>query len=441
MFCTLFLLGFLVKEDSSDMEEYKKDSNWIWSPFWDAQDKECPRIMLFRKSVELKENPCWGKIKISADTRYKLYVNGSLAETGPSRGDPQVWFYDTVDLLPFLKKGMNQISVSVLRYPEDPQKGNHGMFRTPVPGLYAVGEIADMEGEKYDISADASWKCRIDRSVHFYREEERFAPLVIHEHAAGNPEVFGWKNIAYDDSRWERAKPYMKKLAPQAVSPGNLKPRNIPYMYRKSARFKSVMDLKQSICGREEWEAFLQGTKKLTIPPRTEEIVEIDAGEEMTGYLWLSLTGGAGTEATLLYAEAYVQDECAGPEQIPLKGDRMDKEQGHLQGYEDRYLAAGLGTEEQPEIYEPYWFRTFRFVRLSIRTAQESVTLERLDYEETGYPLEISTSVRTSDRSLEPVWEISKRTLKRCMHETYVDCPFYEQLQYQIQARILDTGC
>lgn len=222
------------------MEEYKKDSNWIWSPFWDAQDKECPRIMLFRKSVELKENPCWGKIKISADTRYKLYVNGSLAETGPSRGDPQVWFYDTVDLLPFLKKGMNQISVSVLRYPEDPQKGNHGMFRTPVPGLYAVGEIADMEGEKYDISADASWKCRIDRSVHFYREEERFAPLVIHEHAAGNPEVFGWKNIAYDDSRWERAKPYMKKLAPQAVSPGNLKPRNIPYMYRKSARFKSL---------------------------------------------------------------------------------------------------------------------------------------------------------------------------------------------------------
>lgn len=31
------------------------------------------------------------------------------------------------------------IAVSVLRYPQDPEKGNHGMFRTPVPGLYVKG--------------------------------------------------------------------------------------------------------------------------------------------------------------------------------------------------------------------------------------------------------------------------------------------------------------
>lgn len=224
------------------MPEYMKASNWIWSPDWSAEDKDCPRIMLFRKKIELKEAPFEGRLHISADTRYKLYVNARLAEVGPSRGDHQVWFYDTVDLLPYLQKGMNIIGVSVLRYPENPAAGNHGMFRTSVPGLYVTGKAEDMAGNEYDLSADASWRCMLDEKVTFYREEERFAPLMIHEHTAGNPVAFGWKKLSYDDSRWRQAKPYIKKLVPEAVSPGNLKPRNIPYMYRKKRSFQNLME-------------------------------------------------------------------------------------------------------------------------------------------------------------------------------------------------------
>lgn len=417
------------------MPEYMKDSNWIWNPDWSAEDKDCPRIMLFRKKIELKDEPYEGRIKISADTRYKLYLNGRLVEVGPSRGDHQVWFYDTVDILPYLKKGVNIIGVSVLRYPEDPVSGNHGMFRTSVPGLYATGKIEDMLGNEYDISADASWKCMIDKNVTFYREEERFAPLVIHENTAGNPAIFGWKSIQYDDSLWNPAKPYIKKLVPEAVSPGNLKPRNIPYMYRKKRRFQNIVDLKKSDHTREEWLAFLKGEKALLIPEHTEVTLELDAGEEMTGYIKAAFSGGKGTEVSLLYSESYVQDGFVGPEHIPVKADRMDYKKGHLRGYEDFYHVAGAGTEKEQEIYEPYWFRTFRFVRLHIETAEEEITLHSLDYEETGYPLEVAASVRTSDKSLRAIWEISERTLKRCMHETYEDCPFYEQLQYIMDAR------
>lgn len=43
------------------MPEYMKDSNWIWNPDWSAEDKDCPRIMLFRKKIMLEEEPCGGE--------------------------------------------------------------------------------------------------------------------------------------------------------------------------------------------------------------------------------------------------------------------------------------------------------------------------------------------------------------------------------------------
>ena len=88
-----------------------KKSNWIWLPTWTAEDKENLALVLFRKEVEITGTPIAGKITISADSRYKLYVNGELVEVGPSKGDRQVWYADDVELLPFLKKGKNKLSI------------------------------------------------------------------------------------------------------------------------------------------------------------------------------------------------------------------------------------------------------------------------------------------------------------------------------------------
>ena len=155
----------------------------------------------------------------------------------------------------------------------------------------------------------------------------------------------------------------------------------------------------------------------------------------MTGYISLVLSAGKSADITLTYAEAYVQEEHVGPDHVALKKDRLDQKNGHLEGYQDNYHVAGLGTQDEPEIYEPFWFRTFRFVQLHIKTGAEPLTLQHFDYQETGYPLEVSTSVKTSDESLSDIWEISERTLRRCMHETYEDCPYYEQLQYVMDSR------
>ena len=415
--------------------KFLENSNWIWIPSWSDEDKKIPRTVLFRKSVTLNEIPQKAELEISADTRYKLYVNNQLVEVGPSKGDKSIWYKDRPDITKYLKKGINIFAVTVLRYPENPMDGNHGMFRTATPGLYVKGKIFTDNMQEISLDADVSWKCKVDQSVSFVREEERFAPLIIHEKACGNAEIFEWKSEEFDDSKWENAKPYINVEIHQAVSPGNLQERTIPYMYRKACHFTNIMAVKKSVHLQEKWQEFLEGKITLEIPANTEEVVEINAGEEMTGYISLALSAGKNAEITLTYAEAYVQDEHVGPDHVALKTDRLDQVNGHLEGYEDQYHVAGIGTQDNPEIYEPFWFRTFRFVKLTIKTGTDPLTLQRLDYEETGYPLEVSTSVKTSDQSLSDIWEISERTLRRCMHETYEDCPYYEQLQYVMDSR------
>src|SRR5690606_29632877 len=86
--------------------------------------------------------------------------------------------------------------------------------------------------------------------------------------------------------------------------------------------------------------------------------------------------------------------------------------------------------------YEPFWFKTFRYVRLEIETGDKLLLLHGLHYRETGYPLDVKASFRCSDPSYTPLWDISVRTLLRCMHETYEDCPYYEQLQYTMDTAL-----
>lgn len=405
--------------------------NWMWAPDWSAKDKDSPMVVLFRRELDLPSAPERAVLRISADSRYKLYLNGEMAEMGPSRGDRQVWFYDEVNLLPWLRKGKNVLAVQVLRYPTEHRKGNHGIFRTEFPGLFVKGNVQDSEGNQYTLDSGGEWKCRKRTGFHIVSEAPGFAPLQIYEDVRGDSLLSGWMFPGYHETGWLSA--WIYPFMSTAVSPGNLLKRTIPFLYRTERCFESITALRQSFVSMELWNAFLKEDRFLTIAPHQREIVELTAGEEMTGYLYLDMAGGKGARIAILQSEAYVREGEHGI--FPRKGKRDDWRNGRLAGYTDRYQAAGYGTAACPERYEPFWFRTFRFVRLEIETGEEPLTLCRFHYVETGYPLEIKTSVRTSDDSLLPIWEISERTLRRCMHETYEDCPFYEQLQYAMDSR------
>lgn len=415
-------------------------NGWVWTGEPNAGMNTEVEFLYFRKKLEFAALPQKFTADVSADSRYKLYVNGQMVEVGPEKGDAKVWFYETVDLLPYLTTGENVIAAVVLRYPLHSSMGNHSIWRTENPGLYFKGSLVQANGTETEVVAGPDWVYKRADHVKIVSEGRGFfAPLQFYENSAGAAWSIGWQQPGYDDSDWSPAVPYAGITPHRAVSPGNLLPRPIPSLFQRPQQLKGIMKIRESAHTEAQWNDLFAGQGEITIPANTKEIVEINAGEETTGYMQWKFKQGAGAKLHVVYAEAYVHlvenTSGHGPAMRELKRDRLDCENGVLNGYADDYAVAGYGVDGQEEYYEPFWFRAFRFIRLEIETGDAPLTISQMDYRETGYPLEVKSWVKTSDESLEGVWDISERSLRRCMHESYEDCPYYEQLQYIMDSR------
>ena len=411
-------------------------SSWIWLKDWDKRKPEEPCIVYFRKRFREA-----GPLRISANCRYKLYINGQFVQEGPQKGTREAAYVDDAQIAPFCRSGENVAAVEVLYYPEDNGKRNDSLYYSPFPCLY----IEDT-GTKQELDGREGWKCRLAEEIRLVREPFDPAPIHGSEIVMNSWMTKGWKEAGYDDSSWEEARPYTFFEVTKPIAPFALEPRTIPPMEHHRRSFTEVVCVRES-CARkkeelkEEWERLLSGKAPVEIPANSTYIVELSAGEEMCGYPSLAMAGGRGSSVEILYSEAYGvpqpdMETAFGKRPVPpKKGDRTDFVNGCLQGMTDRYTAAGYGTKDDPEVYTPFLFRTFRYIQVKIKTADEGMSVLRYDYLSTGYPLQVRTKLQTSDESLNKIWDISLRTLQRCMHETYVDCPFYEQLQYTMDSR------
>lgn len=416
---------------------FTRKSNWIWTPDWDEQDQSEAVFVYFRKELLLQDKPERAIIKVSADSRYRLFINGISVALGPCKGDGEIWHYEEVDIAAYLQAGANVLAAIVLRYPPIQGRGNQSVWRTYMPGFYLVGTLDFTEGGQLDICSDASWKTYKCRHLSVHPETGHMNYLWVFEDAQGMAAAAWWKDAEYDTRDWKDAAAYKTLEVKAGISPGNLTRRPIPMMFEAERSFDEVVCLRQSSIDAADWNKMLKDGQSIQIGPNRQEIIEISAGELTTGFLQMKFSGGKGSEVKIITAEAYVYPEAGvtGLQHGIRKGDRADWKNGTLLGYEDSYRVDGYGTPQKPEYYEPFWFRTFRFIRLEISTGEEALTIELFNYRETGYPLQVQTQVETSDPSLGAIWDMSLRTLRRCMHESYEDCPFYEQLQYAMDTR------
>ncbi len=70
-------------------------------------------VLHFRRAVRLAAVPASYLVRVSADNRFILWVNGKRAGDGPARGDLGHWRYEKFDLAPLLKAGDNLITATV----------------------------------------------------------------------------------------------------------------------------------------------------------------------------------------------------------------------------------------------------------------------------------------------------------------------------------------
>lgn len=391
-------------------------AHWIWPSTADGHAdldsaKHHPVFANFRTTINLAKVPESFTVTVCADARYKLIVNGEVIQTGPAKTCRTIRCYDEIDLSDHLRQGCNIIAVIVLHYPAD-QPGNYSIASTSTPGLWMSSPM---------LNTDSSWKSVIEPSRQIISENAFYAPLQIMESYTPIDLDDDWTtsiNSAAD--QWRDSYEYSRDNLADILLPESLHPRSIPFMKSEKCEFQDANLLKQ------------------TIPAHSAKEVTLNAGELMTGFLRITVARGKGAKLNILESEGYVKYAPENPksfEDQPVKGDRTDSVNGTLAGFTDRYTVAGFGTKETPEVFEPFWFRTFRYVRLHITTGDQPLDLLSCTYRICEYPLQVSTTVDIDNDLLSDIQNMSLRTLRRCMHETYEDCPFYEQLQYIMDTR------
>ncbi|SMR42963.1 unnamed protein product [Zymoseptoria tritici ST99CH_1E4] len=399
------------------------NANWIWTPHWidSAEINTAGRIVHFKRQVQISSLPETAVLHFSADTRYKLYVNGARMAVGPCRSSPYIWYYDTLDIAPFLIEGQNVFEFAVIRYFAS-SRAAMPFERTQYPGLTICGGFV-VNDLFHDLDSTKGWRCWIDDSIRFPTGLVDDGFLHISERITPAPQAPTYAPI-----------PYGYKTLNGDILPWRLRPRSIPMPEESVANVHAVRSC-QSARQISDWTAFLRGSASLTLPAKSSHRLEIQAEVHSTAFLrW---TFDARQQSQIKMKVTYSEGYELEPRSYPFfrtKKDRVDASNGHLLGPFDEIILDIVPG--QMNVYEPFWFRTFRLFRLEIEVGAEAVELSKFEAKQTNYPLDVKASWQDhGDPESEKIWEVSIRTMRNCMHDAYSDCPFYEQLQYSGDSR------
>lgn len=375
-------------------------------------------VLHFRKGFELSQVPEHFMVHVSADNRFILSVNQHEIGRGPALSDLGHWKYETYDLAPLLHPGRNELAATVW---------NFGAL-TPVMQISdRTGFLLAAENEaQRTVDTNASWEVKEDRGL----QALPTPPDVLRSYYAAEPGEridgglydWSWNNASSSHGSWEKAVSIGYAIDRGAVLQDNnweLVPDPLPPMLMQLTPIGHVV----RSSGVEISGSFPDGA--LEIPPNAKATLLLDQSHLTTAYPELTVSGGAKSTIRLTYAEALEDDKGE-------KGNRNEIAGKQIVGIFDEFLPDG----SEGRTFIPLAWRTWRYLQLDIATADQPLRIDKLQSWFTAYPFEERGKFESDDPSLTKIWQIGWRTARLDAHETYMDTPYWERLQYIGDTRI-----
>lgn len=322
----------------------------------------------FRKGIRLDQDPRQAIARISADSKYWLWVNGErvIFEGQLKRGPtPKDTYYDRVDLTKYLKQGDNTIAVLLWYF------GKTGFSHN---SSGKAGLLFDAEIDGSPVLSDASWKAMPHPAYgHTSAPYPNFRMPESYVRFDARHDLTGWQQPGFDDSAWPSALNY--GVAPCA--PWNqLVERPIP-----------------------QWKDF--GLKAY-----------VNAAELPT------VSDGRVIKAKLPYnAQVTAYFEIEGP-----AGETIDLRMDNGTSGRSEYV-----TKAGHQAYEELAWQSGHEVHYTIPPGFKILALK---YRETGYDTEFAGSFECDDEFFNRHHKKAMRTLYINMRDTYMDCPDRERAQW-----------
>lgn len=185
--------------------------DWIWT---EATLPKRNRHVAFRHTFQSTASE-GGRLRITADSRYWLFLNGEQLGFGPVRGWPDDWHYDDYDLSGHLRAGENVIAVVVQHYVD-------GNFQY-VPAAPGLAVDIQLDSGRH-LATSSVWKTR------------SYAPMRSSTPRISVQEAFeeqfdatlddNWLKPGYDDYDWRAS---VAVTSPHPI----IRARDIPFLTRE----------------------------------------------------------------------------------------------------------------------------------------------------------------------------------------------------------------
>ena len=446
----------------SPEQPFAYDSNIFRRGFWPADwvsseqfHDNAPRVVAFKNEFSVASLTTT-TIHVSADERYELFLDGQRIGRGSERGDRRNWCFESYEIT--LEPGDHCIVARTWWLGSAHHAGQGKPYEWDA-GLAPYAQftvrhafLLAAEGELQALlsTGKGNWTCLpMDGYSYLSKREAWGTGCRVGIDGSKYPWGFeagageGWKPVisiaqAFDVKArdclaiWHLRPSLLPPMLEEKIQVGTTRiVQDINFAESRSV----VADLSQNLSTElPAWNNLLKGNQSVTIPANASRRVIIDLENYYCGYPDLTLSGGAGSKIQINWAEA-MYTRAKNPEEsaahVP-KSNRNDVDGHYFYGVGDTFLPDGSAGRT----YSTLWWECGRYVEFVFETREEPLTLEAFSIRETHYPYNFESTFESSDPKLQEIIPFALRTLEMCSHETYMDCPFYEQLMYVGDTRL-----